>query len=255
MSEPDLYAAWARVGGGFTVAASRRKVDLEDLLARTLAAAPSDPRLFWVAASWVGMHHHLVSTRRMVERLKRASELDLAVAGALFSVAREAAGGASQLATILKHCRPLAEPRPLFAIVAANPVLVRKAREGALRLFLEWGFWQDDVSLRTDAIRPVAWVLTRCPELRTRAIFGAGLDAELMDALLARRATVRDLSQSLGTTYAATHEAAARLAGRGWLRRRREGNRQVLTVRPELAAWLADFPALVPKLAATGTDG
>lgn len=247
MSTMDLHAAWARIGGGFTVDPSTRRVDLEDLVVRTLAAAPADARLFWVAASWLGVHHNLLNTRRLTDHLADRPALELAVAGAMLSVARKAAGPSTRLSSALKHCRALAEPRPLFDVNAAHPVLAWKVRDGALPLFLRWGLWQDDVSLRTDAVRPVAWVLANCPEFRARSLFGANLESEILDLLMVLPSTVSDLSEVLGTTYAATHEAAGRLIGRGWLRKRREAQRQVLTVREGFRAWFEAFPVAFPE--------
>ncbi|HSU16237.1 hypothetical protein [Longimicrobium sp.] len=166
MTKPTLYAEWARIGGGFPDEPASTPVDLEDLIVRTAAAAPGDARLFWVAASWLAVHHNLVNTRRLSDRLRVAPALDLAVAGAMLAVARDAAGSATQLDSALKHCRPLAAPRPLFDVIAASPLFTAKARDGTLDVFSAWGLWQDDLSLRLDAIRPVQWVLAHCPELQ-----------------------------------------------------------------------------------------
>ena len=123
-----------------------------------------------------------------------------------------------------------------------NPVLRAKVRDGALPEFARWGVWQDDVSLRLDAVRPVSWLLAHAPEFRSRALFGANAEAEVLDLLLALPATVQDMAEILGMTYAAVHEAASRLVARGWLRRAREGRRQVLRVREELRGWIDAFP-------------
>jgi hypothetical protein len=238
----DVYAAWARMGGGFSVPPLARRVDLEDLVGRTVALARGDARLFWVAASWLAVHHSLMNTRRMVARLKLLDGEERAVAGALFAVARQSAGAASSLDSVLKHCEPAEPARPLFTRMESRPVLVEKVREDALPLFLRWGFWQDEVSLKTDAIRPVGWVLAHCPELQSRAILGATLEAEIVDVVVVVPSTVQDLSRICGTTYSAAFEAASRLVGRGWLSKRREGTRQVLALRPEIAAWYHRFP-------------
>ena len=244
MKNEKLYMLWSRIGGGFSVQPSSGSVDLEKLIVRTAGTAPGDARLFWVSASWLAVHHNLVNTRRLSDRLESAAALDLAVAGAMLSVARDAAGSATQLDSALKHCRPLEEPRPLFDVVAESPLLTAKAKAGALDVFRAWGFWQDDVSLRTDAIRPVQWVLAHCPEFQSRAVFGATLEADLVDLLAAAPSTVREMSAALKVTYSATHHAASKLLGRGWLRKTREGRRQVLALRDEVRAWYEAFPTI-----------
>lgn len=243
MRSQEIHAAWTRIGGGFTVSPAEHPVDLEDLLVRTCTLAPGDARLFWVAASWLASHHHLLNTRRLGRQLSRRDDpFTSAVLGALCSVALELAPVASQLRTIVKRCRPLDEPRPLFNALSANPALVQLAREGSLPVFTRWGFWQHEITVKTAAIRPISWVLAHCPEFRMRAIFGAELEAEIVDFLLAAPATVSDLSLRLGVTYAAAHEAASRLIGRGLVHRKAEGRRKVLVLRPVVATWLRAFP-------------
>ncbi|HEX6750694.1 MAG TPA: hypothetical protein VF092_25630 [Longimicrobium sp.] len=242
MTTRDLHADWARIGGGFSVEPSSSPVDLEALIMGTLAAAPADARLFWVAASWLAVHHNLVNTRRLSHSLHSAGIRDLAVAGAILSVAREAAGSATQLDSALKHCRPLGDPQPLFDIIAESPFLTAKARDGALDVFAAWGYWQDEISLRTDAIRPVQWVLAHCPEFRSRAILGAALEAEVVDLVFLIPLSVQEISEVLGVTYSAAHNAAGRLLGRGWLRKTRRGRRLVLALRDEIRAWYEAYP-------------
>lgn len=244
MTAPSLHSQWARIGGGFSVEPSPDPVDLEALVVGSAAASPGDARLFWVATSWLAVHHDLVNTRRLTDHLQRAAALDVAVAGAMLSLARQQAGSATQLESAVKHCRPLQEPRPLFDVVAESSLLTAKARAGALGVFVMWGFWQDDVSLRTDAIRPVQWVLAYCPEFQSRAVFGATLEAELVEILAAAPSTVREMSSLLGVTYSAAHHAASKLLGRGWLRKVRAGRSQVLALRDEVRAWYEAFPTV-----------
>ena len=91
-------------------------------------------------------------------------------------------------------------------------------------------------------MRPVRWVLAHCPEFRSRAIVGATLEAEIVDVLLVVPGTVQDVSRICGTTYSAAFEAVARLLGRGWLTKRRQGARQVLALAEDVARWYNEFP-------------
>lgn len=117
------------------------------------------------------------------------------------------------------------------------------AREGALPIFARWGFWYHEVSVKTDAVRPIGWILAHCPEFRMRALFGADLESEIIDVLLETPATVSDLSEQFGVTYAAAHKAASKLVGRGLIRRTAEGRRKMLLVSPGIGEWLSTFPA------------
>lgn len=86
-----LSAEWARVGGGFSVAPAEHSVVIEDLLVRSARQAPADYRLFFVSATWLGVHHHLVDMRRFGRELDALHGFDSAVAGAMISVANQVA--------------------------------------------------------------------------------------------------------------------------------------------------------------------
>lgn len=237
----DVSAEWRRVGGGFSVAPAVYPADIEELLVRTARQAPGDHRLFFVAASWLGVHHHLVDMRRLGRVLESLDDVGSAVAGALFSVAGEVARS-GRLVAAQHHCRPLAEPRVLFERTAADPVLSAFAREHSLPLFSRWGLWHDEVSLKTSAIRPVRWILEHCPELRVRALIGANLEGEIVEALRDSPRTVADLARTTGATYAATHEAVARLSARGLAEPAKPGARSAVALPPKIAIWLNAYP-------------
>lgn len=236
-----IASEWTRVGGGFTVPAAQQPVDIEDLLLRSAIQAPADYRLFFVAASWLGVHHHLVDMRRLSRKLEELEAHVSAVAGALLSVANEIAH-APRLEAAARHCRRLDEPRPLFERVAQNPVLHAHARENSLPLFRRWGLWHDEISLKLGAIRPVKWILATCPELRIRALVGANLDAEVMEALRHNPATVASLARHTGATYSATHEAATRLRGRGLVEEAGTEGERRLVLPEQVRLWLETFP-------------
>lgn len=210
-----LAAEWARVGGGFMVEPAPYAIDLEDLVGRTAVAAPGDYRALAVATTWLAQHSELVNVRRLARVGGRLEELPAAILGAMIDIAREASPAADRLKSAQRHCRPLQEPRALFDRTAANPVLLRFAKEGAMPTLEAWGLWQDELSLKFDALRPVSWILEHCPELRVRAIYGAGLEAEVVQALQRGPATIAGIAREVDASYSATHAAVARLAGRG----------------------------------------
>ena len=242
MSMLDIRARWTRVGAMFATRASTQRLDIEDLLMQTAVSAPSDYRLFMVAASWLAVHHNLINARRFGRKLEELDDVPSAVAGAMLAIALEATPTSTQFRSAMRHCRPLNTPRPLFDTMAQHVVLLNKVKEDALPLFLKWGLWQDEVSLKMNAIRPVSWIVANCPELRIRALLGANLEAEILDTVLQHGATAAELARVLGATYAAVHDAASRLVGRGFVKRTRAGRRQVLSVPDEIAEWLARFP-------------
>ncbi|MDQ3389605.1 MAG: hypothetical protein M3483_08890 [Gemmatimonadota bacterium] len=237
-----ISAEWARVGGGFAVTPAEHPVVIEDLLVRSAKQAPADYRLFFVAATWLGVHHHLVDMRRFGRELDAVRGLPSAVAGAMISVANQIAKS-PRLEAAERHCDPLSEPRPLFDRVAQNPLLSEFTRQNALPVFSRWGLWHDEVSLKMSAVKPARWILERCPELRVRALIGASLEGEIVEALLEEPHTVAELARTTKATYASTHDATARLAARGLVEPHDEGGRRGLTLPSSIERWIDAFPS------------
>ena len=229
-----LAAMWKRVGVLFATRPTASPVDLERLLCDTARAGRFDERLFVCAASWLSQYHGFINGRRLSVLAVGLDRQESATLGALLSFARFAAGNAPELDAALARCRPLNRPRPLFAIMDTMDVLRDRVRMRALPLFAAWGLWHDDATLKPSAIRPVRWLLRHAPELRARALLGPSVEADVMASALAGEVTVRDVALTTNVSYAATHDAASRLVGRGLLVRERIAQRQIL--RPTAAA-------------------
>jgi hypothetical protein len=221
-TQPDeeeiaLIRAWTRLGAAFTVAPGREPVDLETVIARTAGIAPRNERLFVMAATWLAGRHTLVDARRLVATLKPLHGKSSAVAGALLSVAAESTTGQTALHAGLVVCHKLRCAEPLFDVMQTHPKLLALVKQETLPVYLQWGLWHNDARLAWDALRPVRWTLSHCPELRFRALLGSGLDAGVAGVLAGHPATITELAGATGATYAATHVAATRLAARGLL--------------------------------------
>lgn len=210
-----LAAEWARAGGGFTAEPSPYPVDLENLVGRTAVAAPRDYRALAVATTWLAQNSELVNVRRLGKVARNLAALPSAILGAMLEIAREANNAAERLSAVQHHCRPLHEARALFDRTQANPVLRSFARADSLPAFSAWGLWQDELTLKFDALRPISWILEHCPELRLRALYGPGLEAEVLQVLEGGPTTVAAVSRAVDASYSATHAALSRLEGRG----------------------------------------
>lgn len=210
-----LAAEWTRAGGGFAVAPADYAIDVERLVGRTAVAAPRDYRALAVATTWLAQHSELVNVRRLGKVARRLETLPSAILGAMIDIARGENPAAERLSAARRHLRPLREPRALFERVQANPVLRGFAKEGGLPVFAAWGLWQDELSLKFDALRPVSWILEHCPELRLRALYGPGLDAEVVQVLERGHASIAAIAREVDASYSSTHASVSRLEGRG----------------------------------------
>jgi DNA-binding MarR family transcriptional regulator len=229
-----IFADWRRFGVSFTGPTSHGPVDLELLIIRTAQHASLDERLFVGAAAWLARFHDFVDGRRLSELTRHTDRDTSAYLGALLTLAVQApqgAGNAPQFEAALSHCRSHNYPRALFDIANRLPHIRRRMRTRCLALFQQWGLWHDDDRLKTGSIRPLEFVL-RVPELRTRALLGPNIEAQLVASTIGRVTNARQLSRELQVTYAATHAAVSRLVGRGLLVRNRNGVRQELKLSP-----------------------
>jgi len=214
-AELEVMRAWSRLGAAFSVGPASAPVDLEATIALSAVVAPRNERVFVMAATWLSARHMLVDARRLIRALRALDARASAVAGALLSLAAETTTGRTALHAGIEHCRPLRRPIALFDVLREHPTLLSVVKRATIPLYRRWGLWHDDTRLAPDALRPISWTLRRCPELRLRALLGSGLDARIAAALAEQPATITQLSRHTDATYAATHAAATRLAGRG----------------------------------------
>ncbi len=219
-------------------------IDLEQLVGRTAVAAPRDYRALAVATTWIAQHSQLVNVRRLGKVANELEETPAAILGAMIEIAYETNSAVDRLKPAQRHCRPLREPRALFDRTQANPVLRRFAKEGALPAFKSWGLWQDELTLKFDALRPVSWILEHCPELRLRALYGPGLEAEVMQVLDRGPATIAAIAREVDASYSATHAAVVRLEGRGSVV---SHDGQGVELSPPVRSWIDRYPAVARK--------
>jgi hypothetical protein len=234
-----LAREWARVGGGFMAKAASYPINLERLVGRTAVAAPKDYRALAVATTWLSQHAELVNVRRLGKVASELAALPSAILGAMIDIARETNPSVDRLRAAQRHCRPLRDPRALFDRTASNPMLRGFAKEGAMPAFEAWGLWQDELSLKFDALRPIGWILEHCGELRLRALYGPGLEAEIVQVLEREPATIAAIAREVDASYSATHAAVSRLEGRGTVL---SLDGQGVELNPPVRRWIDEYP-------------
>ncbi len=243
MKNPQVSREWVRVGVMLHADPAAAAVDLESLIVRSLDCFRADARLFWCVASWLSVHHELINTRRLGKLLDPLEKEASALAGLLLEVAFIQNGEAIKLEQAQRYCQALDNPQILFDVMAENEVLWKDIAGETLSLYVKWGFLHNQTTDKRDAIRPISWVLKKCPEMRIRALVGATLEAEIIEMSLAKPITATEVSRRLQYTYSAVHAAVMRLVRRGFLKRQ-ETNREVyLVLQDTMQRWLTLYSA------------
>lgn len=243
MKNPKVSREWVRVGVMLHADPAVATVDLESLIVRSLDCFRGDARLFWCAASWLSVHHELINTRRFGKLLDPLEKEASALAGLLFEVAFIQNSEATKLEQAQRHCQALDKPQALFDVMVENEALWKVIASETLPLFEKWGFLHNQTTDKRDAIRPISWILKKCPELRIRALIGATLEAEIIEMSLAKPITATEVSRQLQYTYSAVHAAVMRLVRRGLLKRQETDREIYLVPQDTMQRWLTSYSA------------
>lgn len=230
----NLIRKWSSLGAGFGVEASDAgEIDLERLLLATAREAPKMARLFIMAATWL----HFFGDAVAKHRLKRLIGEELGpefqpVLGLLLDTAQQGTHP-REFDSVLRQLAPASPARPLFEVSRGSEKLTEIARRRASELSGKWGLWAQPVEFKADALRPATWVLTRHPELRTRADFRGDLRASVLAALrhdAGAGASESRLAELAGGSRSQVRNALRNLelTGRVVARRAGEGNRRVV---------------------------
>lgn len=221
-----LAAQWSRLGVLFNVPPARQTPDLERLLIETAGQIPDEPRLFITSVTWLCQHHRLVARHRLA---RMAGELEDAAAAAVLGLLLDTAGTmckTNALDIVKSVCRPAPCGMPLFAVDRATPGLADFARVRASALSKKWNLWTEAVELKSNAIRPLNWIMDKNPSLQVRAIFSGGLRASALACLeydLPSGGSEAHLARLTNVTRKAMHEALNHLELCNLIRRSRVG--------------------------------
>jgi hypothetical protein len=203
-------AQWTRIGVMFNVVPADETPDLERLLIDTARVADQDPRLFGMAATWLSRYGHFVAKHRLVRMIREELNApEQALFGLLVGFARRF-GKKPLLSSVLRVCRPLVNPQPLFAVDRSSPAFAKLVADHASGISREWGLWTDELEPSYDALRPVEWVLAQNQAFRVRARFQCDLRLSVLMCLKyesLESASEAELVRRCGVTRAAMHKA------------------------------------------------
>lgn len=174
---------WTRLGAAFSTLPARKCPDLERLLLETARLAPSMPRLFIMATSWLNKYGDSVAKSRLIWLIHQELEPEhQAALGLMLEVAQ---GGThpARFASVIQELAVARHRRPLFEVERTPASMAARARRRASKASLRWGVWCEPFELKHDALRPANWVMARNPELVARADFRGDLRASALAAL------------------------------------------------------------------------
>lgn len=201
-----LLARWVRIGAMYNVASVRKSPDIEVLLVDTVRLLPGFARLLPMTVTWLSQYYRLVCRHRVVHMVNAMSDpTQAATMGMLLDMARQV-HSIDHFNIIIRQCKPLQQPRPLFDIDRQSPTLIDLARKSTCDVARNWGLWCQPVSLKFDAIRPLPWIMDRNPCYQMRAIFGGNLRSSIL-VMLAADPNVGQSESALARACCATRKA------------------------------------------------
>lgn len=221
-----VAAQWSRLGVLFNVSPSRQTPALEHLLIDTAKQIPDNPRLFIMAATWLGQYSRLVAKHRLTQIVSKLQDANTVAALGLLLDTVGTMCHTDALDTIKSVCRPAPVPMPLFIVDRASPGMAQFAQARASGLSKRWNLWAEAIELRPDAIRPLDWIMEQNPSLQIRAIFSGTLRASVLVCLehdVPAEASEAQLARLCGVTRKAIHEALDHLELCNLIRRSRAG--------------------------------
>jgi hypothetical protein len=182
MAADKILHQWARLGILFNVRPSGKTPDIEKLLVDTAIMLPYMPRLLPASVTWLTCYERLVCRHRLAGLAAVISDVDTAAMGLLLSIAKDFSG-TDHFNLVIKKCRPLKKPKPLFEVDRKARQLWRLSQTNSSPISRKWGLWCEPVKLKENAVRPLTWVMQHNPSLQQRAVFSGNLRASILETL------------------------------------------------------------------------
>jgi hypothetical protein len=234
--EAKTASRWAALGTMLNVRPARGTPDLERLLLDTARTAGSEILPFTLAVTWLAAYGDLVARHRLANLIRYELEKRYQPAmGILLESAVHVAPRLNHhLRIAVNRCTPMRPPRPLLKIDQANGALWRLAQEAASSISRRWGLWLEPIELKTDALRPPAWLAGHHPALALRALVGGDLVASILAEALASGPVFQsevELAARCGASRPALRDALAKLRLAGLAKQQRIGRRNQIRLR------------------------
>jgi hypothetical protein len=196
----NLYQTWTRLGVAFNESFKLQGlVNLEKTLLETCELGRQDSRLLFGMLGWLMKHHDLVNGSILIRLVKKTPKT--AVLGAIIDAVL-AKQPRSSLKNVRKYCKPLTKAEFLFNRIGASPTLAKLNREQNLNLWKNWGLISREIDEMAGAIAEKAFVLKNNNNLAIRALFGAGIRAEILSYFMEHeQGNAYEIAKQIGLSY------------------------------------------------------
>ena len=202
----NLLSRWVRLGAMYNVRSARKSPDIEVLLVDTLRFLPTFARLLPMTVTWLCQYDRLVCRHRLLHMAKSLSDQPYrATLGLLLEMVHQTTS-TDRFNLIIRQCTPLQHPQPLFECDRQSPSLAALAQQTTCDVGRHWGLWCRPIALKTDAIRPLAWIMDKNPSFQMRAIFSGNLRSSIL-VMLAKDPNVGQSETALARACCATRKA------------------------------------------------
>ncbi|MCI0499154.1 MAG: hypothetical protein L0Y36_05685 [Planctomycetales bacterium] len=185
MEADRIIRQWTRLGIAFNVHPFDQTPDIERLLMDTASVLPKMPRLLPACVSWLTRYYRLVCRHRLAGLAAGLGGTDASASLGLLLDFAKASANTDHFNLAIKLCAPTQTSKPLFTVDRLSEPLASLARLNSSPIGRRWGLWCENVELKEDAIRPLAWVMEHNPTLKWRAVFGGNLRASILEILSA----------------------------------------------------------------------
>jgi hypothetical protein len=183
MKPDEILSQWARLGAFFNVEPSQETPDIEWLLISTAEILPQSPRLMAVCVTWLTGYYRLVCRHRLAGFAWQIENAEMSAGLGLILTMAKKHVGTDHFNLAIKACKPTDTPKSLFASDQISEKLSLLVKNRSCDLGCQWGLWCEEIELKTDAVRPLGWVMDQNPLLKQRALFGGNLRASILETL------------------------------------------------------------------------
>lgn len=205
----QLLRDWRALGVDVAIQPSAHTPDLESVILRTAALMPDASRLFPIGFSWLVTYQTLVARHRLAQMAGEIADREhLAALGLLLDAVKHETGS-PHLSSAIARCRPRGSGIALLRSERHADYLPIVELE-ACKLSRKWGLLTPMPAVKTDAIRPIGWVLKANPSLRVRALLGGNLAASILATIAAEPdsgASESALARACGATRKAIRDS------------------------------------------------